>query len=119
MFCHMPCKYIRRTIVVAMVVAALACAYSVRGQQPVSIGLGTAIEVSMPSGAYHEYLLRLESGESAVIVIRQIGVNVVVDLKDPAGKLFDSIDSPTGRNGDEIVEIVAEEGGAYAIGVKP
>src|SRR5438477_4973769 len=54
-----------------------------------------------------------------MIVIKQIGVDVVVNLKSPAGKLLDEIDSPTGRNGDKIVEIIAEQSGTYGIGVKP
>ena len=42
-----------------------------------------------------------------------------MDVKSPGGKLLNSIDGPTGRDGDELVEIMAEESGAYGIIVHP
>jgi erythromycin esterase len=63
--------------------------------------------------------LRLQRGESAELVVHQRGVDVVVDVRSPRGKLLDSVDGPTGRNGDERVEIIADESGPYGIEVRP
>jgi len=88
-------------------------------QTPVPISRSTSFEVALKPGDVHEYSLPLVRGESAEIVVRQQGVDVIVELKSPAGKLLDSIDSPTGRTGDEVVEILAEETGTYGLLVRP
>jgi erythromycin esterase len=88
-------------------------------QTPVPIGQSTTLEENMKPGTSHEYALSLARGESAEIVIRQQGVDVVIDLISPGGKLLDTIDSPTGRNGDEVVEIIAQESGIYGLRVRP
>jgi erythromycin esterase len=88
-------------------------------QSPVQLNRATNVEMPLPPGISHDYALVLGRGESAEVVVHQQGIDVVVDLKSPAGKLLDSIDSPTGRTGDEIVEIIAQESGTYGIIVRP
>ncbi len=55
----------------------------------------------------------------ALIVIRQIGTDVVIELSNSEGQLTDSFDSPTGRSGDEMVEFEGPESGRYSIRVRP
>jgi erythromycin esterase len=86
--------------------------------QPV-IHPSDSFEVALSSGQAHTYSLALESGDAALIVVRQIGVDVVVEVNNPKGEMMDSIDSPTGRYGDEIVELEATESGRYSIRVRP
>lgn len=50
--------------------------------------------------------------------MQQQGVDVVVELRDPSGKLLDIIDGPTGRSGDEKLEIIAAATGDYALRVR-
>ena len=88
-------------------------------QTPMPINRSTSLEAALKPGEAHEYTLQLVRGESAEILVRQQGVDVVVGLKSPAGKLLDSIDSPTGRTGDEVVEIIAQETGTYGLIVRP
>lgn len=88
-------------------------------QTPVPISRGTALEATLKPDVFHQYELYFEPGESAEIIVRQKGVDVVVDLKSPTGKLLDSIDSPTGRTGDEVVEIIAQESGTHRLIVRP
>ena len=92
---------------------------TVVAQTPVPINGSTALEATLKPGNSHEYALRLARGELAEIVVHQQGVDVVVELTSPGGKLLDTIDGPTGRNGDEVFEIIAEENGDYRIRVRP
>jgi hypothetical protein len=80
---------------------------------------GSSREVALQPGETHEYTLPLHRGESVQAVVRQQGVDVVVELRDPAGTLLDVIDGPTGRNGDEHVEIFAAATGNYSLRVHP
>jgi erythromycin esterase len=76
-------------------------------------------EVTLAKNATHRYEVQLRRGESAEIVVEQKGVDVIVDVHDPRGRLLDSVDGPTGRAGEERVEIIATSGGRYAVTVKP
>jgi erythromycin esterase len=75
--------------------------------------------VDLPPGATHAYEVRLKRGESAEVIVEQKGVDVVVELHAPNGTLLDEVDAPTGRNGEERVEILATETGRYGIVVRP
>jgi len=61
----------------------------------------------------------MESGESILIIVKQEGLDVVIDVTAAGGTLLDSVDSPTGRNGDEAVEIFAKERGDFRLRVRP
>src|SRR5262249_18540398 len=90
---------------------------SISGQTVLS--RGSNFEESIKPGVSHTYTLRLTQGESANFVVHQEGVDLVVELYAPNGKLIDSIDSPNGRTGDEPAEIIASESGAYRVTVRP
>src|SRR5262245_58134343 len=83
------------------------------------IDRSTNIQEKIKPQTTNDYLLNLQSGESAEIVVVQQGVDVVVEIRNPTGTLLNSIDSPTGRNGDEVAEIIAQETGTYRITVRP
>jgi erythromycin esterase len=102
-----------------LIVTVVIFCYTAMAQTPVPISRSTKLEATLKPGSAHDYALRLARGESAEIVVHQQGVDVVVELKSPGGKVFDTIDSPTGRNGDEVVEIIAQESGAYGLQVRP
>ncbi|MGD9560831.1 MAG: erythromycin esterase family protein [Pyrinomonadaceae bacterium] len=84
-----------------------------------AITRSTRLETALKFGENHQYSIQLSSGQSAEVLVKQQGIDVIVELRSPAGTLLDSIDSPTGRNGDEVVEIIAGETGAFTITVKP
>src|SRR5690242_12870056 len=54
-----------------------------------------------------------------VVVERQLGLDVVVEVRAPDGALLQAVDSPTGRTGDERVEIFANRNGAYGVRIRP
>jgi erythromycin esterase len=103
-----------------LIAFALTSAFCLAQDRPGSaINLSSSFEIVLAPGESHTYSIRLEKGSTALVAVRQIGVDVVIDVMDPAGRVIDSIDSPTGRNGDEIVELSANETGNYSIRVHP
>jgi erythromycin esterase len=70
-------------------------------------------------GEARVYTLQLERGASAEVAVRQQGVDVVLEVLDPGGKVLDAVDGPTGRTGDEVAEVVASEAGSYRFRVRP
>lgn len=64
---------------------------------------GDSLERELKPGDVHTYGVDLGTGESAFIVFKQMGVDVVVEIRNADGTLIASVDSPNGRNGDEPV----------------
>jgi erythromycin esterase len=106
---------------VLLPVTLLVCAAQVpaAGQTRRALFSGLAFDSTLAPGAAHRFSLRLGKGESANVVVRQIGVDVVLEVRAPDGSLFTTVDSPNGRNGDEPVEIIATASGAYVLLVRP
>lgn len=91
----------------------------VTSPQPLSLTATTAFDTSITPGSVHQYLIRLRAGGSANIIIRQNGVDLVVEVYDPSGTLIATVDSPNGRAGDEPVEIITVAAGTYRLRVRP
>ena len=79
--------------------------------RPATVDLG-------PAGT-RDAAVELRRGESAEIAVLQQGIDVVVEVRSPAGTLLHTVDSPNGRQGDEPVSLFAGEGGRYRIHVRP
>ena len=78
---------------------------------------GGSVDATLTPTTAHDYQLLLSSGESVDLVVQQIGVDIVVEVRDPAGRIS-SFDSPNGRNGPEPVEIIADRSGLYSLRVR-
>ena len=74
---------------------------------------GQQIEREMAGGQSQSYRLTVSSGQYARVVIEQKGIDVVVKLFAPDGKLITAVDSPNGTHGPETVHITAEATGVY------
>jgi erythromycin esterase len=83
------------------------------------LGERAVVERSLGPQDSHDFTVRLADGMSVLFSVQQLGVDVVVEVRAPDGKLLQAVDSPTGRNGDERVEIFAERRGAYRVRVRP
>jgi erythromycin esterase len=80
---------------------------------------GGSFEVALKPGETHEYSVTLDTLESALVTVTQKGIDVVVEVRDDAGKVIASVDSPNGRNGDEPVLLEPEGKGTFTLRVRP
>jgi len=76
----------------------------------------TAIRVSRQNSPVLSVLLKKKA--TYHISVQQRGIDVVVVLKDPGGKVIKEIDSPTGTDGEEVYEYTAADNGAHQLVVK-
>lgn len=76
-----------------------------------------AAERPMRTGEGHGWLLRLEAGDFAHVLIEQLGADVTVAVFDPAGRLLIEIDTPTpmGFDGEEHLYLEARVGGMHRV----
>ena len=78
---------------------------------------GKPIERRLSGGESHSYQLNVSNGQYARVVVEQKGIDVVVNLFGPDGKLITAVDNPNGSQGAETVHITAEATGAYRLEV--
>ena len=67
----------------------------------------------------HSYRVPMKSDQYFSLRVEQLGVDVVVDVFGPDGKLVEEFDSPNGDRGPEVVSLVATSTGDYRIDVRP
>jgi CHAT domain-containing protein/tetratricopeptide (TPR) repeat protein len=79
--------------------------------------LGKPIEREMVGGQSHFYQLAMTFGQFALVVVEQKGIDVVVKLFAPDGKLLIEVDSPNGTQGPESFSLIGEATGIYRLEV--
>lgn len=89
------------------------------GQAPVPLDRRTPVDRAIASGQTYVATLALREGESADLIVLQQGIDLVVELVAPAGRLVDSVDSPNGRQGEEPLTVEAAAAGDYLIRIRP
>jgi len=83
----------------------------------VSLELAKPIERSLAADETHSYVLNLNSGQYAHVVVDQRGVDVVLTVFAPRGDKIVRVDGPNGNYGVEPLFLVADTTGAYRIEV--
>lgn len=100
----------------------VARAYQLRQTGPgvegaLTLEPGAAIEREMAGGDTHAYRIKVTTGDYVHVVVDQRGIDVVVRLLAPDGRLLIEIDSPNGMYGPEPISLVAEQAGYYRLEV--
>lgn len=107
-----------RTSIAVLSCTAVVAVLSAGGQDR-PLTEGASFEEAIAAREPKTYSLALRSGDTVLVLVRQIGVDLVIDVMDPSGRVIDSVDSPTGRTGDEVVEIQAAAAGTYLLRIRP
>lgn len=61
----------------------------------------------------HMYTIQLNNGMAIIGKVTQKGIDLVIDIYNPDGKLLKQVDSPNGTDGDEPLDITANQSGTY------
>ncbi|MBI4749735.1 MAG: hypothetical protein HY774_14705 [Acidobacteria bacterium] len=69
-------------------------------------------------GEKHTYPLTLNTNDYLKLVVEQHGIDVVVRLIGPDGKLIQEVDSPNGTQGPEPLSSIIEQTGSYTLEVE-
>src|SRR5262249_24048599 len=87
--------------------------------RPNRLKTGNRSTVTIFGTETHSYALALKTGEYFSLRVEQFGIDVVVDLFGPDGKMREEFDSPTGPQGPEVVSSLADASGDYRVEVRP
>ncbi len=79
---------------------------------------GKIVDRALAGGQSHTYEIALSAGQYATLTVEQKGLDVVVQIMDPASNPLADFDFETRPLGEEQVGFVAESTGAYRVLVK-
>lgn len=80
---------------------------------------GSVVTSEISPGEVHHYTLNLGTDYFAYVKLMQQGVDLRATTYDPTGKKLGGFDSQNGKNGPELITLVAIEKGEYVIEVRP
>lgn len=103
---------------IAWIVAFLAatpCWTSARGQEPRALVSGLNLERTLGPGENHVYTITLQEGSAVAGEADQHGIDLVVDVFGPDGKLIRTVDSGNGTEGPEPIDVTALRTGLYRL----
>ena len=86
--------------------------------QPVTLAIGTPIERELAGEQSHVYPLMLETKQYLRGVVQQKGVDIIVSIVAPDGKIIGEMDTPTGTQGAEPFFAITTLAGKYQIIVR-
>lgn len=78
---------------------------------------GMQIEYTLSPSNTHTYNVSLTNGMAITGEVIQKGIDLVIDVYTPDGKLLQQIDSPNGKNGTEPIDITANTSGIYKFAI--
>src|SRR5579859_1832677 len=105
-----------RTAYIAALAAAMFCmalAAGAQEAQPLTSGLYQ--ERTLGPGESHVYTIALQEGAGVLGEADQHGIDLVIDVLGPDGKLIRTVDSPNGTEGPEPIDLTAVQPGIYKL----
>ncbi len=87
--------------------------------QTLSLQPGVPIERTLARGQSQSFSISLDQDQYLQLVVEQRGIDVVVRVFSPGGKMMGEFDSPNGTEGPENVSLISATAGLYRIEVAP
>jgi enterochelin esterase-like enzyme len=102
--------------ITAFAAVAVLCSYiPASGQQSTNLTPGLNQEQSLGPADNHIYTINLSEGAAVLGEADQHGVDLVIDIFAPDGKLIRTVDSPNGAEGPEPIDLTAFTAGEYKL----
>lgn len=108
----------RRCSLVLSLPALLAIALTTVGQSANrSLEPGVSVKKTLSATQTHSYTVTVAKDQFVQLTVAQLQIDVVVRVFLPDGTLLREFDSPTGTEGVEFVEFVADSSGNYRVDI--
>lgn len=87
------------------------------GSPPHALRDGERRTAVLPDSGAHRWTVRLDTGTYVRVEIVQLGIDLVVEVLEPAGEQRLRVDSPTGSEGTETARWIAHRAGPWIVRV--
>jgi CHAT domain-containing protein len=81
------------------------------------LAFGDPLERNLAGGETHSYIVTLNAGQLFHAIVYQQGIDAVVRIFAPDGKIRAQVDRPNGSYGPEAISLIAEVSGIYRLEV--
>ncbi len=118
---------VRSATIITLAITQIVCllslgARSAMAQNPpqsIPLELGMPIEKELTVGQSHNYLIKLQAGQSAQFEVEQRGINVLLNVSTRDNKFWFMVDNEWNSTGTERAIIVADVAGDYQVWIGP
>ena len=110
---HRSARRLSRGSGIACALAVLPALLGAQEPPPANTGQPRALAGAAP----HAYSLALEAGDYLEVRVEQLGIDVVLRLHDPSGRLLHEVDSPTGEWDAETLVAIVDVAGDFRLEV--
>ena len=90
-----------------------------RAQSSTTLQSGVPVERTLGPGQVHEFTVNTKADSLVQLVVEQKGIDVVVKISSPDGKVLKECDTPNGAEGNEQISFLAKESGKYRVSISP
>lgn len=110
----------RMSVLTALIILCSALTSFAQTQSSVGeLQFGKTIEREITTDDIHSFEIGLEENQLLEMVVEQRGIDVVVKVFAPDGKVLAAFDTPNGTQGTEAVSIVAAANGKHRVELVP
>jgi len=102
-----------------LVLLLAACHAPTAPTEPIALTPAATFARTITQGHPYRFQFDLPAGRFLDLSVEQRSLDVVVSLRDPAGRLLLEVDNPDGRRKPETVLAVTPAAGAYTLEVRP
>lgn len=83
------------------------------------LSVGGAVEREIKGGESHSFGVSMEAGQCALIIVRRLGVDLLVNAAVPGGNVMARYESPAGPQSPMALLIIAPASGVHTVEVRP
>jgi len=113
---HLSCTFLT---LAAVLIARPAAPSEGQPQDATALDAGASIERRVALGEEHRYRITLAAGQYAEVVVEQRGIDVVVQARREGATDHVEFQEEVRRNGQERVEVAADDGATYILAIAP
>ena len=97
---------------------AISATGQVGTNELIPLNPGVPVTRELHGGQSEAFAIQLDSGQFLRLAVEQIGIDVTLNLLDPASRVVVNLDGPNGRYGPEEIAVAAESSGTYRLEVR-
>ena len=114
----MPKLYVQKNCIMKNTLYLLLAAFLCYACQPKDLGIlspGIVSEYQITAADTQKFEFNLNKDQFLALIVKQMGIDLKVQILNPSGKMIDEFDSPNGKWGNENVMTYTDTSGIFTV----